>query len=229
MSNSIDIEPGTTFGMLTTLGPSRTAKSSGREWLCECCCGALVWRLGGYMRFRGNRGAMQSCKDCMDRGWGRTRQKNGGRARWVQRLEGSGYWARKRRRRKMDFRRRMDRLREDTTPSMLPGPEAILEADELDNIMCDAIDHMPLLFGWVLRKRFGLDGDEYTLDDVAKDLGRTRERARQLEEKALRLMFVRYGRRLRCFVPRAEEKHERKMNLVRADVIRRSAAHRCVA
>lgn len=129
------------------------------------------------------------------------------------------------------LRRRMDRLREDATPSSLPSPEAMLAANELGKIIHDALDHLKPIYGGVLRKRFGLDddGDEYTLDEVANELGRTRERVRQIETRALHTLLLHHGHRLRCFVPRAEEAYERQMSQVRADVIRRSAAHGCSA
>ena len=129
------------------------------------------------------------------------------------------------------LRQRMDRLREDTTPSPLPSPEAMFAADELGDILTDALDRLAPSYSFVLRKRFGLDsdGDECTLDEVAVALGCTRERARQIEEKALHLLLLHHGRRLRCFVPRAEDVYERQMAQVRADVIRRSATHGCGA
>ncbi len=125
----------------------------------------------------------------------------------------------------------MDRLREDVTPSYLPTPEALLSADERDNILGDALDRLPPTYAFVLRKRFGLDDDEgeCTLDEVASSLGRTRERVRQIEERALRILLLRHGHRLRVFVPRADEAYERKMDAIRMEATRRSAAHGCAA
>lgn len=125
----------------------------------------------------------------------------------------------------------MDRLREDVTPSPLPSPEAMFAADEMGDILCNALDRLAPPYSFVLRKRFGLDsdGDECTLDEVADALGRTRERARQIEKKALHLLLLHHGHRLRFFVPRAEDAYERQMAEVRADVIRRSAAQGCGA
>ena len=38
----------------------------------------------------------------------------------------------------------------------------------------------------MLRLRYGIDGEPMTLEDIAKPMGYTRERARQVEAKALR-------------------------------------------
>jgi len=50
--------------------------------------------------------------------------------------------------------------------------------------------------------RFGLDdGRRYTLDEVGQQFGVTRERVRQIENKALRkLRHPRYSRRLREYI-----------------------------
>jgi len=53
--------------------------------------------------------------------------------------------------------------------------------EKLDN----ALKELPEREAMVLRLRFGLDDNEYTLKDVGVKLGVTRERARQIEAKAL--------------------------------------------
>jgi len=50
------IEPGTSFGWLTTTGKSRSAKY-GFEWECKCVCGATVWR----RRYKRCAGHTKSC------------------------------------------------------------------------------------------------------------------------------------------------------------------------
>jgi RNA polymerase primary sigma factor len=54
----------------------------------------------------------------------------------------------------------------------------------------------------ILRLRFGLqDGQSYTLEEVGRKFGLTRERIRQIEHKALRrLRHPRRSRRLRDFL-----------------------------
>jgi RNA polymerase primary sigma factor len=49
-----------------------------------------------------------------------------------------------------------------------------------------ALDSLAPVEGEVIRHRYGLDGGEpQTLDEIGRALGRTRERVRQIERKAL--------------------------------------------
>ena len=55
----------------------------------------------------------------------------------------------------------------------------------------------------VIRRRFGIDCKEHTLEAVGKELGVTRERIRQIESKALRkLRHPSRSSRLRDAFPR---------------------------
>lgn len=49
----------------------------------------------------------------------------------------------------------------------------------------NALSHLPKQFRRVLESRFGLFGKEATLDKIGKKIGRTQERVRQMENKAL--------------------------------------------
>jgi len=59
----------------------------------------------------------------------------------------------------------------------LVGPESM----RASIAMCDR-------FVLVLRMRFGFYGRSYTLQEVGRELGVTRERIRQMEHKALRML-----------------------------------------
>lgn len=67
----------------------------------------------------------------------------------------------------------------------VPVPEGVPPGDlraTLDAVMVD----LPAREQWILRRRFGLDGDEpWTLGEIAKDLGITAERVRQLQNAAI--------------------------------------------
>jgi RNA polymerase sigma factor (sigma-70 family) len=63
------------------------------------------------------------------------------------------------------------------------------EEQEAEEIIEGMVDSLTPREARVLRLRFGLDGeDEHTLEEIAKKIGFTRERVRQVEAKALRKM-----------------------------------------
>ena len=67
--------------------------------------------------------------------------------------------------------------------------EKILQQDKNKKQIKKLLDELPTRYRTVLAMRFGLNGSkEYTLEQVAKILGVTRERARQIEGKALRML-----------------------------------------
>jgi len=70
--------------------------------------------------------------------------------------------------------------------------------EQLDDILASLSDRERR----VIEMRFGLvDGRRYTLDEVGQEFGITRERARQIENKALgKLRHPRYSRRLREYI-----------------------------
>ena len=65
------------------------------------------------------------------------------------------------------------------------SPERLAESAELRAAVERALGTLPARQARVLRDRFGLGRPERLLDEVAEDLGVCRERARQLEAKAL--------------------------------------------
>jgi RNA polymerase primary sigma factor len=70
---------------------------------------------------------------------------------------------------------------------------ALLEADELRQVRA-ALDDLEPRQATVLRLRFGLDGeDPRTLSEVGDYLGLTRERIRQIEQQALRVLGRKCG------------------------------------
>ncbi|MCK5940648.1 MAG: hypothetical protein KAI24_01665 [Planctomycetes bacterium] len=83
----------------------------------------------------------------------------------------------------------------------VPVPESIPPGD-LGEVLQDVMADLPQREQGILRRRFGLDGDEpETLGEIAQDLGITAERVRQLQNAALgRIKRPSKLRRLQAFV-----------------------------
>jgi RNA polymerase primary sigma factor len=82
-----------------------------------------------------------------------------------------------------------------------PGPAAEVVATMLREVVRDVLQELPPREVRILQLRYGLvDGETYTLEEVGKKLGVTRERVRQIEAIALRkLRHPAHARRLRDF------------------------------
>jgi RNA polymerase sigma factor (sigma-70 family) len=72
-------------------------------------------------------------------------------------------------------------------PSDDEGPDSLATAHAFDASLHDLVGQLPPAEKEVLTVRFGLDGsDPGTLSDAAEHLGVSRQRARQIERRALR-------------------------------------------
>ena len=67
-----------------------------------------------------------------------------------------------------------------------PSPEEMAIAGQMQMRLKEQLDRLTSREATVLRRRFGIDCDEHTLEEVGKEFGVTRERIRQIEAKALR-------------------------------------------
>jgi RNA polymerase sigma factor (sigma-70 family) len=67
-------------------------------------------------------------------------------------------------------------------------PDEYLADKEKVNAVAKTLKTLTFREQMVLGKRFGINGEEMSLDEVGKELGLTRERIRQIEAKALRKM-----------------------------------------
>lgn len=96
-----------------------------------------------------------------------------------------------------------------------PDPSKGIDDREMRSAIHIALDTLEPRHQEVLKKRFGLDdGREWTLEEVAKHLGVTRERVRQIESRALRyLTHPSRNRPLRQWVPKLAERDEREGSL----------------
>jgi RNA polymerase primary sigma factor len=81
-------------------------------------------------------------------------------------------------------------------------PEDAVTSSMLKELLRGILDDLPPREVRILQMRYGLvDGETYTLEEVGKKLGVTRERVRQIEAQALsRLRHPTHSRRLRDFL-----------------------------
>ncbi len=83
-----------------------------------------------------------------------------------------------------------------------PAPPDEVSATMLKDLLMEILDDLPPREVKILQMRYGLlDGETYTLQEVGKKMGVTRERVRQIEAQALsRLRHPAHARRLRDFL-----------------------------
>jgi len=84
------------------------------------------------------------------------------------------------------------------------APDEAVTSSILRELLQDILQDLPPREVRILQMRYGLlDGETYTLEEVGKKLGVTRERVRQIEAQALsRLRHPTHSRRLRDFLRR---------------------------
>ncbi|WP_296455772.1 RNA polymerase sigma factor RpoD/SigA [Rubinisphaera sp.] len=89
-----------------------------------------------------------------------------------------------------------------------PQQEAM--ADELQEILSDVITTLPNRTAQIIRERYGLEGTTpKTLEEIAQELGITRERVRQIQKKGLeRLRDPNLCDRLQVYLPDEDSEHE---------------------
>lgn len=82
------------------------------------------------------------------------------------------------------------------------APDDVVSASMLRDLLQDVLQDLPPREVRILQMRYGLvDGETYTLEEVGKKLGVTRERIRQIEVQALgRLRHPTHARKLRDFL-----------------------------
>ena len=74
----------------------------------------------------------------------------------------------------------------DLIPSTQPSPEEEAEQADVNNVVRRALAALPDRDREILELRFGLNGEQLTLDTIGQKLNVTRERVRQLEGLALK-------------------------------------------
>ena len=67
-----------------------------------------------------------------------------------------------------------------------PSPQKMETDVQMQNLLREQVGRLTPREATILRRRFGIDCDEHTLEEVGKEFGVTRERIRQIEAKALR-------------------------------------------
>ncbi|MBQ2558772.1 MAG: sigma-70 family RNA polymerase sigma factor, partial [Lachnospiraceae bacterium] len=77
----------------------------------------------------------------------------------------------------------------DTVPdTSLPGADASMERDSLSSDLADVMRILAPREREILRMAFGIGCPEKTLEEIGSELDLTRERVRQIREKAIRKM-----------------------------------------
>ncbi len=83
----------------------------------------------------------------------------------------------------------------------LPSPEQALRQEAMKKAVQDALKTLTPRERYIVKRFFGLDGDEpEPLSQVAKRLGISRERARQLKDRALKKIRERFGNTLLKYI-----------------------------
>lgn len=67
-----------------------------------------------------------------------------------------------------------------------PTPEGMALVAQMQDLVREQVDRLTPREATVLRRRFGIECDDHTLEEVGREFGVTRERIRQIEAKALR-------------------------------------------
>lgn len=83
-----------------------------------------------------------------------------------------------------------------------PEPDTVLITESLKTQINEILPHvLNDKEHEVVKAYFGLDGTKYTLEEISEKVGLTRERVRQIKEKALRrLRKSKYGQRLKAYL-----------------------------
>jgi len=83
----------------------------------------------------------------------------------------------------------------------LPSPEETYEYTERANILREILKELPPRDQKILALYFGLDdGKPKTLEEIGKEMGISRERVRQLKERALKNLREKHGKLLKDFL-----------------------------
>lgn len=94
----------------------------------------------------------------------------------------------------------------DIIEDHLPGPEETVVANDIASHVRELIDELPdARQRDIIRRRFGLDGPEETLESIGQRYGVTRERIRQIESLVLRKLRLRAVQRRLGSVGRAKK------------------------
>ena len=170
----IELE-GCRFGELTVIGFHGRHYDGARRWLCRCDCGGFALRTTGALRDAERRGHVPSCRNCrLEVDAGRAIDRRAARAR-----ERRAWW---------------ELYRDLYAPSHVAGEIAALrEALGVDE---------PIEPGWIVEEPADLGRSRgsdlaMTLEEIAIELGCTRERVRQIEAQAIRKLRVALDRLLR--------------------------------
>jgi RNA polymerase primary sigma factor len=80
--------------------------------------------------------------------------------------------------------------RVDIVPDEGPPPDVAIEENESVCFVESQLNRLPEQDRLILVRYFGLDGETFTLDEIGQQMGITRERVRQLKERAIARLWM---------------------------------------
>jgi DNA-directed RNA polymerase sigma subunit (sigma70/sigma32) len=87
------------------------------------------------------------------------------------------------------------------------------DSDEIERCVAEWLARLPEKHGWIIRRRFGLDGQaEASLDDLAKELQVSTEHIQQIQMESLERLLAGL-RKIGLTLPAMDDRHSGERNV----------------